>query len=182
MTSLQVRKLTYAALYLAIAMVLPFVTGQIPEIGSMLCPMHLPVLLCGFMCGALWGLAVGFISPLLRSVVFGMPPMYPTAVAMAFEMAVYGGLAGLLYRLLPRKKSTIYAVLVIAMIAGRIVLGAAHVILAGLSGSVYTWSAFLAGAVTDAVPGIVLQLVLIPLVVMAMERAGLSLNRPKAGA
>ena len=95
---------------------------------------------------------------------------------MAFEMAVYGGLAGLLYRLLPRKKSTIYAVLVIAMIAGRIVLGAAHVILAGLSGSVYTWSAFLAGAVTDAVPGIVLQLVLIPLVVMAMERAGLSLN------
>ena len=182
MTSLQVRKLTYAALYLAIAMVLPFVTGQIPEIGSMLCPMHLPVLLCGFMCGAPWGLAVGFISPLLRSVVFGMPPMYPTAVAMAFEMAVYGGLAGLLYRLLPRKKSTIYAVLVIAMIAGRIVLGAAHVILAGLSGSVYTWSAFLAGAVTDAVPGIVLQLVLIPLVVMAMERAGLSLNRPKAGA
>ena len=108
MTSLQVRKLTYAALYLAIAMVLPFVTGQIPEIGSMLCPMHLPVLLCGFMCGAPWGLAVGFISPLLRSVVFGMPPMYPTAVAMAFEMAVYGGLAGLLYRLLPRKKSTIY--------------------------------------------------------------------------
>ena len=182
MTSLQVRKLTYAALYLAIAMVLPFVTGQIPEIGSMLCPMHLPVLLCGFMCGAPWGLAVGFISPLLRSVVFGMPPMYPTAVAMAFEMAVYGGLAGLLYRLLPRKKSTIYVVLVIAMIAGRIVLGAAHVILAGLSGSVYTWSAFLAGAVTDAVPGIVLQLVLIPLVVMAMERAGLSLNRPKAGA
>lgn len=182
MTSLQVRKLTYAALYLAIAMVLPFVTGQIPEIGSMLCPMHLPVLLCGFMCGAPWGFAVGFISPLLRSVVFGMPPMYPTAVAMAFEMAVYGGLAGLLYRLLPRKKSTIYVVLVIAMIAGRIVLGAAHVILAGLSGSVYTWSAFLAGAVTDAVPGIVLQLVLIPLVVMAMERAGLSLNCPKAGA
>ena len=80
MSSLQVRKMTYAALYLAIAMVLPFITGQIPEIGSALCPMHIPALLCGFMCGWPWGLAVGFIAPLLRSVLFGMPAMVPGAV------------------------------------------------------------------------------------------------------
>lgn len=66
-TASPVRKLTYSALFLALAMVLPFLTGQIPEIGSMLCPMHIPALLCGFMCGWPWGLAVGFISPLLRS-------------------------------------------------------------------------------------------------------------------
>ena len=176
-TSLQIRRLTYAALYLAIAMVLPFVTGQVPEIGSMLCPMHIPALLCGFICGWKWGLVVGFVAPLLRSVVFGMPAMFPSAVAMAFELAVYGCMAGWLYDRLPRKKGITYAVLIISMIAGRIMWGAVRVIIAGLSGSSFTWALFLAGAVTNAIPGIVLQLILIPILVAAMERAGLSLNR-----
>lgn len=179
MTSLQVRRLTYAALYLAIAMVLPFVTGQIPEIGSMLCPMHIPVLLCGFMCGWPWGLAVGFTAPLLRSVIFGMPAMFPAAVAMAFELAAYGSMAGLLYRLLPKKKRNVYAALLISMAAGRAVWGAARLVLAGLSGSSFTWALFLAGAFTKAIPGIILHLVLIPVLVIAMERAGLSLNQQK---
>lgn len=177
LTSLQVRRLTYAALYLAIAMVLPFVTGQIPEIGSMLCPMHIPALLCGFMCGWPWGVAVGFFAPLLRSVVFGMPAMFPGAVSMAFELAVYGGMAGYLRQRLPHKKSVTYIVLLISMIAGRIVWGAARVILAGLTGSTFTWALFLAGAITNAIPGIILQLILIPILVIAMEQAGLSLNR-----
>ena len=85
--SLQVRRMTYSALCLALALVLPFLTGQIPQIGSALCPMHLPVLLCGFLCGWPWGLAVGFIAPLRRSVIFGVPPMVPTALALAFELA-----------------------------------------------------------------------------------------------
>ena len=182
MTSLQIRKLTYAALYLAIALVLPFVTGQIPEIGSMLSPMHIPVLLCGFMCGWPWGLAVGFIAPLLRSVLFGMPALIPSAVAMAFELAVYGAMSGLLYAILPRKPWITYAVLVISMIAGRIVWGIARVILAGMTGSSFTWALFISGAVTNAIPGIVLHLVLIPVLVIAMERAGLSLNKPKTAA
>ena len=96
---------------------------------------------------------------------------------MAFELAVYGGMAGFLRQKLPRKKGVTYAVLLISMIAGRIVWGAVRVILAGLSGSTFTWALFLAGAVTNAVPGIILQLVLIPILVAAMERAGLSLNR-----
>ena len=182
MTSLQIRKLTYAALYLAIALVLPFVTGQIPEIGSMLSPMHIPVLLCGFMCGWPWGLAVGFIAPLLRSVLFGMPTLIPSAVAMAFELAVYGAMSGLLYAILPRKPWITYAVLVISMIAGRIVWGIARVILAGMTSSSFTWALFISGAVTNAIPGIILHLVLIPVLVMAMERAGLSLNKPKTAA
>ena len=76
MTSLQIRKMTYAALFLAIALVLPFITGQIPEIGKSLCPMHIPALLCGFLCCWPWGLAVGFIAPLLRSVLFGDRAFY----------------------------------------------------------------------------------------------------------
>ena len=77
MNSERIRRLTYAALFLGVAMVLPFITGQIPEIGAMLSPMHIPVLLCGFMCGWPWGMAVGFIAPLLRSVTFGMPKLFP---------------------------------------------------------------------------------------------------------
>ena len=177
MTSLQIRKLTYAALFLALALVLPFLTGQIPQIGSALSPMHIPVLLCGFLVGWPWGLAVGFIAPLLRSVIFGMPVMVPGAVAMAFELAVYGLVSGILYRLLPKKKWSIYVTLIVAMLAGRVIWGIARLIIAGLSGNSFTWALFLAGAFTNAVPGIILHIVLIPLLVMAMERAGLSLNR-----
>ena len=181
MTSLQVRRLTYAALYLALAMVLPFVTGQIPEISSALSPMHIPVLLCGFMCGWPWGLAVGFIAPPLRSMLFGMPAMIPGAAAMAFELATYGAVAGILHRRLPGWRLRIYVTLVTAMIAGRVVWGAARVVLAGLTASEFTWKLFITGAVLNAVPGIILHLVLIPVLVAAMDRAGLSLN-PRDGA
>ena len=170
------RRLTFSALYLAIALVLPFITGQIPEIGAMLSPMHIPVLLCGFVCGWQWGLAVGLIAPILRSVLFGMPTLYPTAIAMTFELAAYGALSGILYKLLPRKTWAIYLSLILAMIGGRLVWGAARYLLAGLSGSAFPVSAFLAGAVLDAIPGIILHIVLIPVLVMVLEKAGLTLN------
>ena len=171
------RKLTYSALFLAIAMVLPFITGQIPEIGAMLCPMHIPVLLCGFLCGWPWGLCVGFIAPLLRGAMFGMPALFPTGTAMAFELAAYGAVSGILYKRLPKKKWTIYAVLLSAMIVGRLVWGLAHIVIAGITGNEFSAAVFLAGAVTNAIPGIILHIVLIPLLVMVMEKAGLSLNR-----
>ena len=177
MNSLQVRKMTYSALFLAIALVLPLLTAQIPEIGKSLCPMHIPVLLCGFLCGWPWGLAVGFIAPLLRSVIFGMPVMFPGAVAMAFELAVYGCVSGLLYKLLPKTKVNIYVTLIIAMIAGRVVWGIVRLILAGLSGNAFTWAMFISGAITTAIPGMILHIVLIPILVMVLERAGLSLNK-----
>ena len=175
--SLQVRRMTYSALCLALALVLPFLTGQIPQIGSALCPMHLPVLLCGFLCGWPWGLAVGFIAPLLRSVIFGMPPMIPTALAMAFELATYGALAGFLYRKFPKTIPGIYASLLIAMICGRLVWGVVRLILAGVQGNGFTFAMFLSGAITTAIPGVIAQLVLIPAIVYAMEKAGLNLNK-----
>jgi len=170
------RRLAYSALFLALALVLPFLTGQIPTIGKALSPMHIPVMLCGFLCGPLWGAAVGAVAPLLRSVLFGMPAMFPGGVAMTFELATYGVLSGWLYRLLPRKPWSIYVSLLVAMLGGRLVWGAARFALAGLSGSEFPFSAFLAGAVTGAVPGIVLHIVLIPLLVMGLERAKLTLD------
>ena len=99
-----INKLVLSAMFLALAYVLPFFTGQVPEIGNMLCPMHIPVILCGYICGGPWGLAVGFVAPLLRSLTIGMPVLFPKAVSMACELAVYGILSGVLYRLFPKKK------------------------------------------------------------------------------
>lgn len=168
--SKSVRCLTFAALFLALAMVLPFLTAQIPQIGAMLSPMHFPALLCGFLCGWPWGLAVGFLSPLLRSLLFGLPKLYPSAVAMAFECATYGAVAGIASRLLPRKLWATYLSLILAMIAGRVVWGTAQYVLLHLQGRVFTWELFVAGAFINAIPGIVLQIVAIPVLVTLLER------------
>ena len=166
----QVKKLVYSAMCLAICLVLPFLTGQIPEVGSMLLPMHIPVLLCGFLCGGGWGAAVGFTAPLLRHLIFSMPPM-PGCISMAFELAVYGLVVGLLYKRLGKGLKGIYISLLCAMVAGRLVWGAAQMVIMGLNGGNFPMSAFVAGAVTSAIPGIVLQLVLLPVLVKALEKA-----------
>ena len=166
--------LVLAALLLASGLVLPFLTGQIPQIGSMLLPLHLPVLICGLICGWKYGLAVGFVLPIMRSFLFGMPPMFPTAIAMAFEMAAYGALAGWLYsRSRWQCVVALYRALITAMIAGRIVWAGAQIILLGITGSVFTFEMFLAGAFLNAIPGIVLQLIFIPALMVALDRTGL---------
>ena len=167
----QVQKLVYAAVCLALCMVLPFLTGQIPEIGSALSPMHIPVLLAGFLCGPWWALATGAIAPLLRFALFGMPPIFPTGLAMCFELATYGLVSGLLYAALPKKATSVYASLITAMLAGRIVWGCAMAIISGVSGSAFTWAAFLAGAFVNAVPGIIVHILLIPVIVFALQKA-----------
>lgn len=159
------KKLTTSAICLALALLLPFVTGQIQQIGNMLCPMHLPVLLCGLICGWPWGLAVGAIAPLLRSVLFSMPPMFPMAVSMAFELAVYGAVSGWIFQRTEGRVRDVYLALVPAMIAGRLVWGLVRFALAGLSGSTFSLSMFLSGAILTAWPGILLQLILIPPIV-----------------
>ena len=173
------KKLVFAALCLALCMVLPLLTGQIPQIGKALSPMHIPVLLCGFLCGWPWGLAVGAIAPVLRSVLFGMPTLYPDAVCMTFELAAYGAVSGMIYRILPRKPWSVYVALLAAMIVGRIVWGVVKWVLLGLAGSAFTMEMFLAGALLNAIPGIVLHIVLIPIVVLALEKAGVAEIRPK---
>jgi riboflavin transporter FmnP len=171
------KKLTLSAAFLGLGLVLPFLTGQVPQVGSMLLPMHIPVLLCGIICGWEYGLAVGAILPLLRSVIFGMPPMYPTALAMTFELAAYGAVIGLLYRRFFKGTAGIYLSLLTAMVSGRIVWGIAQAVLLGVGGKTFTVSAFLAGAVLNAVPGIILQLLLVPAVVILLEKTGVMYDR-----
>ena len=164
-------KLVFAAFFLALAYVLPFLTGQIPKIGAMLCPMHIPVLLCGFICGAPWGLAVGFAAPLARSLTLGMPLLFPVAICMAFELAAYGAVAGLMHRLLPHKKAYIYCSLISAMIIGRLIWGLAMFVCVGIKGGSFTLAAFVAAAFTNAIPGIIVQIVLIPIAVMLIDNS-----------
>ena len=166
----EIKKITLSAMFLALAFVMPFLTGQIPQIGSMLCPMHIPVLLCGFFCGAPWGIGVGFIAPILRSFTLGMPVMFPAALCMAFELAAYGFVAGWLYHKLPKKKVNVYVSLLSAMVIGRLVWGSVMFSCMGFDVSKFGLSAFLAGAVFNAVPGIVLQIVLLPVFIIAIEK------------
>lgn len=168
------RKLLYnlvlSSIFLALAYVLPFLTGQIPEIGAMLCPMHIPVILCGFICGWQYGLVVGLCAPLLRSLTLGMPPLFPTALCMAFELGTYALVSALLHKFLPKKKGFIYVSLLSAMLLGRIVWGVSMFFAVGLNFDKFGFSTFVSGAFLNAIPGIVLQIVLIPILVMLYEK------------
>ena len=166
----EIKKFTLAAMFLALTFVMPFLTGQIPQIGSMLCPMHIPVLLCGFFCGAPWGIGVGFIAPILRSFTLGGPVMFPMAVSIALELATYGFAAGWLYHKLPKKKVNVYVSLLSAMVIGRLVWGIVMFCCMGFDASKFGLSAFLSGAILNAVPGIILQIVLIPVLVITLEK------------
>ncbi len=174
------RNLLITAVLMAVGFVLPFLTGQIPSIGNMLSPLHLPVFICGLCCGWQWGAILGAVLPLARSLVFGMPPLFPTATAMAFEMAAYGALAGVFYGLLLKVCAAkghvpaLYGALIAAMIGGRLVHGTAMAVCMGLSGSGYTLQAFLTADFVNAWPGMILHLLLAPPVTLALERARLS--------
>lgn len=166
-----VKRLVLAAVLLALGIVLPLLTGQIKEIGDSLLPMHLPVLLCGFLCGWKYGLTVGLLLPPMRSLFFGMPPIYPNAVWMALELGTYGAVAGILYERLPKKSILwLYGELICAMLAGRAVWGISKSILLGVGGKPFTAAAFFAGGFVDALPGILLQLILIPPLVTLARR------------
>ncbi len=167
---MKTKNIIFSALFLALALVLPFLTGQIPQLGNAISPMHIPVLLCGFLVGWPYGLAVGFIAPLLRFVLFGMPPIFPVGIAMAFELAVYGAVSGWIFRKLKHNMPMIYATLITSMVAGRIVWGIVQFILASLVGAEFSFSMFLSGAFIIALPAILLQLVLIPPIVLAVNR------------
>ena len=176
-----IRKLVLSAMFMAIGLVLPFITGQIQQIGNMLLPMHIPVLFCGLICGWQYGAVVGFVLPLLRYVLFGMPPIFPTGVSMSFELAVYGAVIGLFMEQLSKRHTTdsgknyvrnLYLALIGAMLAGRIVWGLVRFILARATMQPFTMEMFMAGAFLTAIPGIIVQLILIPGIMAALKRAG----------
>jgi len=177
-TKANAKNLTSAAICLALCMVLPLLTGHIPQIGMALSPMHIPVLLCGFITGPAYAMIVGLIAPLLRLILLGSPPPF-MAIAMCFELAAYGALAGAFYRAFPKKIAYIYVSLILSMFIGRFVWGLAtwQLVSTGLfdgqpmAMQQFSWEIFISSAFVTAVPGIILHIVLIPVLVMALRKA-----------
>lgn len=170
-TAVQVRKLALTSMFIAIGLVLPFFTGQIKQIGNMLLPMHLPVLLCGLICGPWYGLVSGLVTPVLRSALFSVPPMFPTAAAMSIELGTYALVIGLMYGHSKWKcLISLYRSMIAAMVSGRLVWGLVMMVFAGLGGTEFSMKMFLAGAVLNAVPGIIIQLVLVPAIMIALGK------------
>lgn len=173
-TNPKTRNLTLSAMFAAIGLILPFITGQIPQIGNMLLPMHLPVFLCGLICGWEYGMMVGFVLPFMRYFIFGMPVLFPMGISMSFELAAYGLVVGIWYGKSRWKCIvSLYRAMIAAMLAGRIVWGISQFLLLGMSDNSFTWTMFLTGAFLNAIPGIIIQLLLIPVIMLALNRTGL---------
>lgn len=173
-------RLMITAVLLALGMVLPFLTGQIPAIGQAISPLHIPVFICGLTCGWAWGAALGVVLPLLRSVVFGMPPLVAVAIPMAFELAVYGAVCGLMYPMMRKALKmdnhlpAMLVALLIAMVAGRLVGGAAKAVVMGLTGGSFGFQAFVTSYFVSTAVGALIHLILVPVVTLALEKAKLS--------
>ncbi len=163
----QTKNLVGTALCIALGLILPQVFHLIGA-GPVFLPMHIPVLLCGLCFGWPFGLICGAVTPLLSSVMTGMPPLFPTGAAMVFELAAYGALSGILYRKL---RQNIYISLIAAMVGGRAVSGLASAVFYGVAGKDYGFQIFLTGAFVTGLPGIILQLLIIPLLVIGLEKA-----------
>lgn len=168
MTSTQ--KLTFASICLACCFCLPMLTSSNPKVTVMLCLMHFPVMVCGMMCGAPWGVAVGVTAPILRSLMFGMPLMYPDAMAMALEMGVYGFICGLEANDPRKSPGNIFIDLILAMVAGRIAWGAVMVFFALISDVNFSVEIF-KNTVLNTWPGIMLQLMSLPPLIVFLQTA-----------
>ncbi len=159
------KKLTLTAMFLALGFVLPMLTGQVPQIGAMLLPMHIPIFLCAFVCGSQYALPIGVMLPILRSVIFSRPNFYPEAIAIAAELAAYAAVSGILYHKTFKKGlKSVYISLIVAMLVGRAVRGLVQLVLLSLQNNLFTAKAFFVGIVAAGIPGIILQLILIPAV------------------
>ncbi len=166
-----INKISLSAVFLALGFVLPFLTGQIPQIGSMLLPMHIPVFLCAFICGWQYALPVAFLLPLLRTMIFGVPNLYPESISIAFEMSAYAFVCGFSFAQTKNKNtSAIYGCLLISMAVGRIVRAFVQLVLLGISKTPFTFGAFFTGVIIKGIPGIILQLILVPSIIVLFQK------------
>ena len=170
-----VKKLVFTAVCVALCLVLPMAFHAIPNAGQVMLPMHIPVLLCGLICGWPYGFVCGLLGPFLSSVITGMPPaaMLPS---MMVECGVYGFASGLLMKYIRTGKPGVdlYISLIFAMVLGRIVAGFAKSWIFTPGVSPFAW---VTTSLVTGIPGIVLQLAVLPLVVAALIRARLIPNR-----
>ena len=167
-----VKKSIITAVCIALCYVLPLMFHGIQNAGSIFCPMHIPVFICGLICGWPYGLLCGIAGPLLSSALTAMPPaaMLPS---MMVELAVYGAVAGLMMKLVHTKctYADLYISLITAIVCGRVLAGVAKALI--FARGSYSMAAWVAGNVVTSWPGTVIQLVFIPGIVFALMKANL---------
>ncbi len=166
-------RLLLSSLFLALGILLPFLTGQQPQINSVLLPMHIPVFLCSLLLGWRYGLLVGAVLPILRGAFFGFPVIYPTAIAMCFELGCYGFFSGWLYFILKNKINSIgalYTSLAVSMMVGRVARGLAQWAVLAIGNSNFPFAEFMAGTILPSLPGVIIQMLIIPTIVIAAEK------------
>jgi len=169
--STKIIRMVIAAMCIAVGVVLPIALHSVPNAGSIFLPMHIPVLLCGLLCGPFYGLACGILAPLLSFLLTGMPPM-AFLPSMLCELAVYGIMAGILYKVVKTKNRelNIYIALIGAMLCGRLVGGILNALI--FSVGKYSMHIWLTSSFVTALPGIIIQIIAIPLIVFAVEKFG----------
>jgi len=160
------KKLTFAGLFLALAVLIPMIFHLTGIAGQIFLPMHIPVILCGFICGKKYGLLVGAVAPLINTLILGMPVLYPIGIGMVFELAAYGFFAGWLFE----KSKRVIPALIGAMILGRIVRIAATYLITVPFGATFIFKGILTAIFITSIWGIIIQIVLIPLVLTAYSR------------
>ena len=163
------RKLTLTAMCLALGVILPQAFHMIPNAGNIFLPMHIPVLICGFICGPFYGLTVGIITPCLSHIIFSMPPAMMLG-QMIVELGVYGLCTGLFNQIITINNELLkyYLVLIISMVVGRITYGICNALL--FKAGNYSLSIWLSAAFIKGLPGIIIQLVLIPTIVKTIKK------------
>lgn len=182
MNQQHLRRLTLTAVCIALGVVLPMLFHSIPKGGMIFCPMHLPVLLCGLLAGPWFGMAAGLLTPLLSHLITHMLPAGPVLTGMVIELAVYGLAAGLLFAVIKTGKIYVdlFISLILAMLAGRIVYGIVKALFF-TGGNPYGIGVWLTSSFVTCLPGIIMQLVLVPLLYFALEKAKLAPKRSKLG-
>lgn len=175
------KRISLCAMCVALCYVLPIAFHAI-GLGSALSPMHIPVLLCGLVCGGGYGLISGILGPVLSSLISGMPPMM-MLLRMIPELCVYGLAGGLAMRFIRTGRAAldVYIALVIAMIAGRIVGGIASAIFYTVTSGVYSFALWAASYFVEALPGIAAHLILVPILVFTLSKAKLIPQRYSKG-
>lgn len=166
-----VKSIVFTAVCAALCIVVPMAFHTIPNAGVVFLPMHIPVLLCGLACGWPYGLICGLIGPLLSSVITGMPPaaMLPS---MMVECATYGLVTGLMMRFVRTRSAVadLYISLITAMVLGRVVAGFAKSLIFSPGTAPFAW---VTTSLVAGIPGIIIQLVLMPTIVFALTQAKL---------
>lgn len=173
-----VKTLALTALFIAIGIILPSVFHAFGA-GSVFLPMHIPVLLCGLICGPFWGLAAGIITPILSSMMTGMPPA-GILPSMVCELAAYGFFSGLFIRIIhtPKTIVNLYASLILTMIIGRVIAGMLNAIV--FKAGAYSLTVWISAMFIQGLPGILIQLAIIPASVLALQKAKLIQMQQKA--